>query len=393
MRESFLPYCKPAVGEEEIAAVARALRNGWLTTGPQTSAFEEAFARASGVQNAVALNSCTAGLHLALAALEIGQGDEIVMPSLTFVAGAQCAIEIGARPVLCDVDPETFSLSLRTVAPVVTARTKVIIAMPYAGRPLGIAEICDFARRRGIVVLEDAAHCAGTLDRGEWPGSRSDAAVYSFYATKNLTTGEGGMLVTNNRSLAQRVRRLSLHGMSRDAWQRYSNGGSWRYDVLEPGYKYNMPDLAASIGLVQLERLASLQRRRDQIAARYLAGLAGLPGLSCQRLPDHAGDRHSWCMFAILVDENAAGIDRETLVDQLRALNVGTSVHYIPTHAFTAYRSLPTVPLPQTDAIAKRILSLPLYPEMTDDDVADVTEAIRSILAGRPATAAASSAI
>lgn len=383
-RETFLPYCRPAIGEDEVAAVSRALLNGWLTTGPQTAAFERAFAQACGVPHAVALNSCTAGLHLALAALGIGRGDEVVMPSLTFAAGAQCAIELGARPILCDVELDTFGASLRTIAPRVTTRTKAIIAMPYAGRPLGIDEIVNFARARNIAVIEDAAHGAGTLDRGQWPGARSDAAVYSFYATKNLTTGEGGMLVTNDASLAERVRLLSLHGMSRDAWQRYSNGGSWRYDVLEPGYKYNMSDVLASIGLVQLERLATLQARRAELAALYYAGLADLSGVRCQPPCEHPRDRHSWCMFAVAVNPTIAGVGRDELIERLRRRNIGTSVHYIPTHAFTAYRHLPVAPLPNTDAIARQILSLPLYPEMTDSDAIDVLEALCSALQTKP---------
>ncbi len=383
-RETFLPYCRPAIGEEEVAAVRRALLNGWLTTGPQTAAFEQAFAHACEVPHAVALNSCTAGLHLVFAVLGIGAGDEIVMPSLTFAAGAQCAIELGARPVLCDVEADTFAVSLRTIAPLVTTRTKAIVTMPYAGRPLGVAEIVDFARKRGIAVIEDAAHGAGTLDRGRWPGALSDAAVYSFYATKNLTTGEGGMLVTNDASLAERVRLLSLHGMSRDAWERYSNGGSWRYDVVEPGYKYNMSDVLASIGLVQLERLPALQARRADLAARYSAGLKDLPGLRCQRPSEHRDDRHSWCMYAVVLDPAIAPVDRDELIERLRRRNVGTSVHYIPTHAFTAYRHLAGAPLTNTESIAQQILSLPLYPEMTDADVNDVLEALRWALQTKP---------
>jgi dTDP-4-amino-4,6-dideoxygalactose transaminase len=380
VRKSFLPYARPAIGDAEVAAVSAALRNGWLTTGPQVAAFESAFARVSGVPHAVALNSCTAGLHLALLALGVAPGDEIVMPSLTFVAGAQCALELGAQPVFCDVEPDTFSLSLRTIVPVVTARTRAIVTMPYGGRPLGIAAICEFARARGIAVVEDAAHCAGTLDRGEWAGARSDAAVYSFYATKNLTTGEGGMLVTKDGALAERIRRLSLHGMTRDAWQRYSDAGSWRYDVAEPGFKYNMSDIAASIGLVQLERLEELQRRRESLASRYLDGLCGLPGITVQRSVESPCDRTSWCMFPTLVDEGSAGIERGALVTALRARGIGTSVHYIPTHALTAYRRLRRGPLPYTEMIASRILSLPLYPGMSDVDADDVIGAIRSIL-------------
>jgi dTDP-4-amino-4,6-dideoxygalactose transaminase len=378
MRETFLPYCKPSIGEDEIAAVNESLANGWLTTGPKTALFEGEFARISAIPHAVALNSCTAGLHLALIALGVGAGDEVVMPSLTFAAGAQCALELGARPVFCDVEPDTYSTSVQTIAAVVTRRTKAIIAMPYAGRPQGIAEICRFAREYKIAVIEDAAHGVGTLDEGSWPGAHGDAAIYSFYATKNLTTGEGGMFVSRDEGLARRVRQLSLHGMSKDAWQRYSNGGSWRYDVLEPGYKYNVTDIASSIGLVQLKRLPEMQGRRDVIARRYLNELSGLPGLSFQRHADRAGDRHSWCMFVVGVEARAS-LDRDAFVEALRARNIGTSVHYIPTHHFTAYRGLAAVPLPNTDALAARLLSLPLYPAMRDEDVDDVIEAVREI--------------
>ncbi len=380
MRESFLPYCRPDVGDEEIAAASETMRNGWLTTGPQSAAFERDFAQACGVEHAVALNSCTAGLHLALIAMGVGPGSEVIMPSLTFVAGAQCAMELGARPIFCDVDPHTFSASLETIAPLVTPRTRAIVAMPYGGRPQGIDDLCDFARTRGIAVLEDAAHGAGTLDRGRWPGARSDAAVYSFYATKNLSTGEGGMLVTRDAALAERVRRLSLHGMSRDAWKRYADRGSWRYDVVEPGYKYNITDLASSIGRVQLRRLPQMQARRDAIARRYDEALRDLPGITLQSSPERPGDRHGWCMFALLVDEAQAGIDRDRVVDRMRDANIGTSVHYIPTHLMSAYRGLSTLPLPHTETIARRTLSLPLYPTMSDADVEDTIAALRAAL-------------
>lgn len=380
MRDEFLPYCRPATTESEIAAAAQALRKGWLTTGPRTAAFEASFAAACGVPHAVALNSCTAGLHLAFAALGIGPGDEVVMPSLTFAAGAQCTLELGARPIFCDVDRDTLSIDWETVEAALTPQTKAVVAMPYAGRPLHVEQLCDRARERGIAVVEDAAHAAGTLDGGAWAGLYSDAAVYSFYATKNLTTGEGGMLVTRDLALADRVRRLSLHGMSRDAWKRYTNAGSWQYDVLEPGFKYNITDIASSIGLVQLRRLDEMQRRRDEIAAQYRRELSQLPGIAFQREPDHPNDRHSWCMFVIVVDETEAGVDRDTLFERLRDCNIGTSVHYIPTHRFSAYRDLQTAPLPNTEWLADRILSLPLYPTMTDDDVADVIDAMTSIV-------------
>lgn len=374
-----LPYCRPFVDDAETAAVANAIANGWLTTGPKVAEFESAFAQACGVRHAVALNSCTAALHIALAAINVGPGDEVVTPSLTFVAGAQCTRELGATPVFCDVDEETFSATPQTIARVLTPRTKAIIAMPYAGRPQGIRAIVELARSRGIAVIEDAAHAAGMLDEGRWAGTHSTAAAYSFYATKNLTTAEGGMLVTNDDSLAERARVLSLHGMNRDAWKRYA-GGSWRYDVLEPGFKYNMTDIAASMGIVQLARLESMQARRRELAARYLEHMSSLAGITAARPPERSGDTHAWCMFVIAVDEERAGVSRDVLAEDLREQGIGTSVHYIPTHHFSGYRML-AADVPQTDRLWSRLLSLPLYPGMQDADVDRVVKAIAHSLA------------
>ncbi|HTU80830.1 MAG TPA: DegT/DnrJ/EryC1/StrS aminotransferase family protein, partial [Candidatus Acidoferrales bacterium] len=300
-----------------------------------------------------------------------------------FVAGAQCTIELGGRPVFCDVELDSYAASVETIAPLVTSSTKAIVAMPYAGRPMGLRRLAEFARERGIALVEDAAHGAGTLDEGRWPGAHSDAAVYSFYATKNLATGEGGMLVTHDAALADRVRRLSLHGMSRDAWQRYADRGSWQYDVLEPGYKYNITDLASSIGRVQLRRLEEMQRRRGQLAERYRKTLSEMPGISLQQVPDGPGDRHSWCMFAIAIDEEQTGIGRDAVISGLKERNVGTSVHYIPSHQMSAYRGLERPPLPNTERLGRTALSLPLYPGMSDADAGDVLQALAEVVGTR----------
>jgi dTDP-4-amino-4,6-dideoxygalactose transaminase len=310
VRSSFLPYCRPALGDDEIRAVMESLRKGWLTSGPKVKEFEDDFAARSRVRHAIAFSSCTAALHVGLRVLGVGPADEVVMPSLTFVAGAQCTLELGATPIFADVDPQTLSVTRETIEAAVTPRTKVVITMPYAGRPLDVASIVEYAHQRGIPVLEDAAHGVGMLDGGEWSGVRSDAAAYSFYATKNLTTGEGGMLLTNDDQIADRVRILSLHGMSRDAWKRYSAVGSWRYDVLEPGFKYNLADPLAALGLEQLKRLETLQCRRDEIARHYHAALDALPGIELQAPVSNARDRHSWCMFVVFVDEHRARIGR-----------------------------------------------------------------------------------
>ena len=380
MRSTFLPYCKPELNDGEIEAVVQTLRNGWLTTGPVVKELEAEFAERSGVKHAIALNSCTAALHVGLLAMGVGPGDEVVMPSLTFVAGAQCTLELGATPVFCDVDPHTLSVTVETLEAAITERTKVIIPLAYAGRPIDMANIVDFAHARGIKVLEDAAHAAGMLDRGEWSGVRCDAAAYSFYATKNITAAEGGMLLTNDDAIAERARIVSLHGMDKDAWKRYTAAGSWRYDVREPGFKYNLADPLAALALTQLKRLYSLQQRRDEIASLYTERLTELPGLELQAPVANEGDRHSWCMFVLLVDEHEAGIGRDALIESLREENIGTSVHYIPTHVFSGYRSLNKKPLPLTEAVWRRLLSLPLYPAMSDKDVNDVLDALERIV-------------
>lgn len=375
MRETFLPYCRPDTATLEANAVEECIRNGWLTTGPKVREFEQAFAAAAGVKHAVAVNSCTAALHIGLLAAGVGKGDDVVMPSLTFVAGAQCTLEAGARPVFCDVNPETLTAGVEEFERAITPRTRAIIAMPYAGRPHDAQALAAMCERRGIVFIEDAAHAAGMLDRGTWAGTHSHLAAYSFYATKNLCTAEGGMLLTNDDAVMERVRVLSLHGMDKDAWKRYTQQGSWRYEVREPGFKYNMPDLAAAMGLVQLQRLDAMQARRHEIAARYLDAFSGVPGIECQAPPERKGDVHSWCMFVIQIDAEAFGISRDAAIDELRNLNIGTSVHYIPTHHFSAYREF-SAPLEATERVASRILSLPLYTTMSDADVEDVIDAV-----------------
>ena len=381
MRDDFLPYCRPDISTGEVDAVTECLRNGWLTTGPKVREFEEAFAAASGVKHALAVNSCTAALHIGLLAAGVQPGDDVVMPALTFVAGAQCALEIGARPVFCDVDEQTLTAGVDEFRAALTPKTRALIAMPYAGRPMNVRALVEFASERGIAVIEDAAHAAGTLDAGEWCGVHSALAAYSFYATKNLTTAEGGMLLTNDDALAERARGLSLHGMDRDAWKRYAARASWRYDVLEPGFKYNMPDLAAAMGLAQLRRLERMQARREEIAGRYLDAFAPVPAIACQTRVQNAGDRHSWCMFVIKLE---ASIDRDAAIEYLKERNIGTSVHYIPTHRFSAYKDLADPQrLPVTERVWRHIISLPLYPSMSDADADDVIDAVISCISPR----------
>jgi dTDP-4-amino-4,6-dideoxygalactose transaminase len=379
MRKDYLPYYKPYIERDDVEAVVDCMTRGWLTTGPKVKEFEEAFASMSGVRHAVAVNSCTAALQIALVALGVGPGDEVIMPSLTFVAGAECVKSLGGEPVFCDIDESSLCITPETIKPVVGPRTKVVIPMHYGGQPGRIREITTFAHQLGISVLEDAAHGVGTLDAGRWAGSYSDAAAFSFYATKNITSAEGGMLLTNRDDIAEKARVLSLHGMDRDAWKRYMKGGTWIYDVIAVGYKNNLPDMTAALGLSQLRKLQALQTQRDRLASLYIKSLGSIPGIEPVASFPPDPDRHSWCVFAVTVDEAVAGISRDKLIDELRLRNIGTSVHFIPTHRFSAYRENKRGDLSTTDKVWRRILSLPLFPGMTESDLQDVVAALNDI--------------
>jgi dTDP-4-amino-4,6-dideoxygalactose transaminase len=374
-----IPYSRPCIDETDIQAVATALRSGWLTTGPEARELEREFATWCGVRHAVALASCTAALHLGLRAMDIGPGDEVIMPSLTFVAGAQCVLHLGAAPVFADVDPESMCITPETVAAVVTNRTRVIMPMQYGGYPLDVKALVDYARPRGIRVFEDAAHAVGTLDpTGLCPGNHSDGAAFSFYATKNITSAEGGMFVTNDEALANRVRTLSLHGMDKDAWKRYELGGRYAYDVVDVGYKYNMPDLAAVLARSQLSKLQYLQSERDRLARIYLKALEAVPGIvPAARWPFQPA-HHSWCVFAILVQDEL-GVSRDDVIRTLASKGIGASVHFPPTHLLSAMRHLRRSALPVTEWAAQRLISLPLYPGLSEVDVEYVLESIIEI--------------
>jgi dTDP-4-amino-4,6-dideoxygalactose transaminase len=380
MPNDYLPYYKPCIEPDDIQAVVECMQRGWLTTGPKVKELEQAFSSISGVRHAIAVNSCTAALQLGLVALGVGEGDEVVMPSLTFVAGAECVRSLGAEPVFCDVDRSSLCITPETVEAVVGPRTKVIIPMHYGGQPARITELVEFAHRRGIGVLEDAAHAVGTLAGGRWAGSYSDAAAYSFYATKNITSAEGGLLLTNRDDVAERAQVLSLHGMDRDAWKRYMKGGTWIYDVIEVGYKYNLPDTSAALGVSQLKKLQALQARRDLLANRYMECLDSVPGIAPVPSIPLEPDRHSWCVFATTVDEKITGISRDQVIDELRARNIGTSVHFIPTHRFSAYRTAKKGDLRVTEEVWQRLLSLPLYPSMSPRDIDDLVTALDDII-------------
>jgi dTDP-4-amino-4,6-dideoxygalactose transaminase len=320
-------------------------------------------------KHSIALNSCTAALHLALAATGIGKGDEVITTPYTFAATGEAIFYLGARPVFADIDPETLNLDPDRVAQAITVRTRAVVPVHIAGLPCAMGPILDLAKRKRLRVIDDAAHALGAAIAGRPIGSISDATCFSFYATKNLTTGEGGMLTTDDSRLAEHVRRLSLHGLSRDAWKRYTRGGSWRYDVIELGYKYNMTDVAAGLGLAQLAKFQAMQAGRRSLAHRYNQLLRDCEAFDLPR--EMPGTVHAWHLYILRLRPRVLTIGRDRLLDLLRLRGIGTSVHFLPLHLHSFYRrTLGFKPgcFPITEAESARAMSLPLHPGLKKED-------------------------
>jgi dTDP-4-amino-4,6-dideoxygalactose transaminase len=381
MRQTFLAFSPPAIGPEEIAEVIDTLRSDWITTGPKTRRFEAAFAERAGAPHAVAVNSCTAAMHLALAAWGLGPGDEVITTPYTFCSTVNVILHAGARPVLADVCPDDLTIDPAAVEAALTPRTRAILPVHFAGQPCRMDDLLAIAARHGLRVLEDAAHAVGATYRGRPIGALGDATAFSFYATKNLTTAEGGMLTTADAALAERVRRLSNHGMSRDAWKRYSAEGSWYYEVVEAGFKYNMTDLQASLGLHQLAKQPAFQARRAAVVAAYQAGLGDLAALQLPSARPEVG--HAWHLYVIRLRPGALRIGRAQVIEELKRRNIGASVHFIPLNLHPYYREhLGWAPgqFPVAEAAYAGAVSLPLHPRLSDGDVADVVAALREVV-------------
>ncbi|HEV7915244.1 MAG TPA: DegT/DnrJ/EryC1/StrS family aminotransferase [Albitalea sp.] len=384
----FLPFALPDIGEEEIAEVVDTLRSGWITTGPKAKRFEDgftAFLGDAGLQS-LAVNSATAGLHLALEALGIGPGDEVITTTHTFTATAEVVRYLGADVKLVDIDPATLCIDIAAVAAAITPRTKAVLPVHYAGLSADMPRLLALAKTHGLKIVEDAAHALPTTCGGELIGTlQSDITVFSFYANKTITTGEGGMVVTRDPALAQRMKVMRLHGMSRDAFDRFTaKVPSWYYEIVAPGFKYNLTDIAAALGIHQLKRARAFQRRREEIAALYDAGLAGLPVITPPRPP--GGDLHAWHLYVLRLADGAA-IARDALIERLYAEGIGCSVHYIPLHLQPYWRDrygLSPAAFPHSQKAFETMLSLPLYTRMSDADVRRVVDAVRrAVTAGR----------
>ena len=383
---NFLPFALPEIGDEEIAEVVDTLRSGWVTTGPKARRFEQEFVAFLGDDSlqAIAVNSATAGLHLALEALGIGPGDEVITTTHTFTATAEVVRYLGADVKLVDIDPATLNIDPAAIEAAITPRTKAIMPVHYAGLAVDMEAIFAIADKHGLKVVEDAAHALPTTYKQQLVGLlRSDAVVFSFYANKTMTTGEGGMLVTRDAQLAARAKVMRLHGINRDAFDRFTaKVPSWYYEIVAPGFKYNLTDIAAAMGLHQLKRLKGFQERREQIAARYDEALADLPLILPPR-PAHAGDVHSWHLYVVRLADGAT-INRDQLIDSLFADGIGVSVHYIPLHLHPYWKDrydLKPERFPHSQKAYERMVTLPLYTRMTDADVERVIAAVRKALA------------
>ena len=374
---SYLPFHVPLIEEDDIQAVVEVLRSGWLTSGPKVLQFEEEFARFVGNRHAIAVNSGTAGLHLALEAIGLRPGDEVLVPTLTFTATAEVVAYCGAKPVLVDSEDKHFNMDVNDLEKHITSRSRAIIPVHFAGHPCDIGGILDFALKHELTVIEDAAHAFPAQYEGRNVGVLSPLTVFSFYATKPITTGEGGMVTTGDESLAERIRSMRLHGMSKDAWKRYDKNGSWRYDVITRGFKYNLTDMQAALGLVQLSKAQAMRHRRSRIAARYTAGLRDL---SAFRLPTvEPNVQHAWHLYVVLIDPDQLRLSRDEVMDQLRDRGIGCAVHFIPLHFHSYYKQEWGYALgqfPVAERYFTRCISLPIYPSMTDTDVDRVIEAL-----------------
>ncbi len=382
MRTTFLPFSTPALGDEEINEVVDSLRSGWITTGPKVKRFEDAFKAYVGSPFAVPLSSATAGLHLTLQALKIKDGDEIITTPMTFASTVSMIILAGATPVLADIEQGTLNIDVAKVAEKITPRTKAVIPVHFAGQSCDMDPLFEIARQHGLTIIEDAAHAAGTEYKGRKIGSLDSISIFSFHPNKNITTGEGGMVCTSDESLAEEVSLLKFHGMSREAWKRFASSGTPNYDIMMPGYKYNMMDIQAAIGIHQLPRLDGFIERRREIAEQYNLAFADIPELALPKYADYP-QRHAWHLYTPLVRIEKLSIDRDRFMAELKARNIGSGLHYKAIHHHTWYRdNMPVsdLELPNASYASDRILSLPLFPAMTDTDVTDVVTAVSDLI-------------
>ena len=379
--KQFLPFHVPDIGEEEIQSVVETLRSGWLTTGSKAKQFEAEFAQRVEARHAVALNSCTAALHLGLEAVGVTEGDEVIVPTMTFAATAEVVHYLKAKPVLVDCQADTLNIDVDQIEKAISPRTKAIIPVHYAGQPCAMDRILEIARVHHLKVIEDAAHALPTRYRGRMVGALGDITCFSFYSTKTITTGEGGMATTENAEWAERMRLLSLHGISRDAVNRYTPEGNWYYEICYPGYKYNLTDIAAALGIPQLHKCDHFAAIRKRYATLYNEGFKEIPEILVPHLADDV--EHAWHLYVIQLNLECLRIGRNEMIDLMKKQGIGTSVHFIPLHLHPYYRDnygyFPN-DFPVASSVFERIISLPIYPKMTELDIQYVIEVVATLI-------------
>ena len=381
MTHHWVPFHRPEITEDEIQSVVATLRSGWLTTGPKVKRFEEQFAGYLGCRHAVAVNSGTAALHLALDAVGIKEGDEVIVPTMTFAATAEVVFYLKAKPVLVDCRPDTLNIDPEQIENAITSKTRAIIPVHFGGQPCEMDRILEIARQYKVKVIEDAAHALPASYRDKKVGAIGDITCFSFYATKTITTGEGGMATTENSEWAERMRMMSLHGISHDAWKRYTKEGSWYYEILNPGFKYNLTDIAAAIGIEQLKKCDEFRKAREKIAKIYDRSFADLEEI--QTPVRRSSPEHAWHLYVIELNLDHLQITRNQFIDALREEQIGTSVHFIPLHLHPYYRDnfgYHPSDFPNASSAFEWIVSLPIYPRMTEADVESVIGAVRKIV-------------
>lgn len=376
-----IPFHKPYITEDEISEVLDSLKSGWLTMGPKTVAFEEKFNEYIGSKNAVSMNSCTACLHIALKTIGINTGDEVIIPAITFTATAEVITYFNAKPVFVDVDPQTINIDINKIEEKITKRTKAIIPVHYAGYPCDMDAIMRLAKSCDLRVIEDAAHAVPAWYKNKKIGTIGDITCFSFYATKTLTTGEGGMATTENDEWADKMKVLRLHGISKDAWKRYTNEGAWYYEVVDAGYKYNMTDIQAALGLAQLRKIDWMHERRREIAQRYTSAFNSFSEITTPYVED--GFESAWHLYVIKLNLEKLKIRREQFIEELKNRGIISSVHFIPLYRHPYYKAAFDYNLNEFNAsewIYERIISLPIYPGMTDEDIDKVIEAVKDVI-------------
>ncbi len=380
MRKDFLVFGSPLIEQPEIDEVVASMKSGWLGTGPKVRRFEEMFKDYKGVQHAVALNSCTAALHLSILAAGIQPGDEVIIPTMTFAATANAVIHALGKPVFVDCEKETMNIDPEDILKKISKKTKVIIPVHFAGRPCRMDRIMEIAKKHRLKVIEDCAHAIESEYQGKKTGTFGDFGCFSFYVTKNIVTGEGGMVITDKADDAARIKVLGLHGMSQDAWKRFSDEGYKHYQVVYAGFKYNMMDIQAGIGIHQLARIDEYWKRREVIWKRYNDAFADLPVF--RPLPPEPGTKHAYHLYTLLLDTNRSGCTRDQFLERMQAQNIGTGVHYIALHLHPFYQDTfgyKRGDFPNAEWISERTVSIPLSAKLSEPDVNDVITAVRSI--------------